>query len=85
VSELLEMYGVSREGKYRYDLEVYIITPSRCSVSMHREPSGRAFHTVAGHTLLARPTAAVSYQGGRCQDVVMLPHVLRLQLTNLLK
>lgn len=52
---------------------------------MHREPSGRAFHTVAGHTLLARPTAAVSYQGGRCQHVVMLPHVLRLQLTNLLK
>ena len=27
VLERLEMYGVSREGKYRYGLEVYIINP----------------------------------------------------------
>lgn len=38
---------------------------------MLRERNYHAFHTLAGKLLLARPTAPVGYQGGRCQG---LPH-----------
>lgn len=36
---------------------------------MHRDRNGRALHTVAAKPSLARPTDAVGYQGGHCQNV----------------